>query len=179
MAQEYNIEKSDLIVLVGEDGNSWADVWAIFDVSPDIYRRFIACHWSKHHPNEKIDSTGILTIFDNLQDLLYWCASLQMDNDVEFRGGMDSKFNDHEWLDEECQNDGWENWKAFVENAEIIHLQRQEEVLNDIPFTAINDDEQILYDNIQRCPSCGSFSDGPKHVYCDNCGSDWPAASGV
>lgn len=142
MAHEFSIERSDLIVLIGENGDSWADVWAIFDVSPNTTRRFIACHWNKNHPNEKIDPTGILMVFDSLEDLLYWCAYRQIDDEAEFRGGLDSKFNDREWLEQECSNADYESWEAFVEIVKSMQLKRQAEPMNDILFTAVNEDEQ-------------------------------------
>jgi hypothetical protein len=179
MAHEFSIERSDLIVLVGDDENSWADVWAVFDVSETSSRRFIACHWNKNHPNEKIDPTGILMVFDGIKDLLYWCAYRQIDDEAEFRGGLDSKFNDLEWLEEECRNDGYESWEAFVEIVEKMQLKRKAEPVNDVLFTGVNEDEQIPYDNMKSCPSCGAISDGPKHVYCDVCGADFPMETNI
>ena len=127
MTTDFDIEKSNLIVLEGDEDDSWQGVWAIFDVSKTVIRQFIACHWESIHPNETrwVNGAGILLMFDDLQDLLHWCAQQKLDNEAEFRGGLDTKWQDDEWLDKECQNDGWESWDEYVKHVEKNNEKRR------------------------------------------------------
>lgn len=70
-ARTYDTEMSNLIVLQGDDGNgSYANMWAIFDVSATTLIRYIAVYWEKSHPNEQYRNRGALVVFDRLDDLL-------------------------------------------------------------------------------------------------------------
>jgi hypothetical protein len=131
----YSIETSTLIVLQGDDGNgSYANMWAIFDVSATTLTRYIAVHWEKSHPNERYWNSRILVIFDSVPDLLLWCARLQELDRAEFRTGMlQRKYQNTEWLDELCQAEGWEDWKHYVNQ---MLAQKKGEYPEDTPMAS-------------------------------------------
>lgn len=117
MAKEFSLETSNLIIVQNDGTDNWGGMWAVFDVSQTNERHFIACHWEKEHPNESIWTPDVMVyVFEGIRDLLTWCGDIQGEMDVVFRAGIDSKFNDEEWLDEECRNDGWDSWKVFLQN---------------------------------------------------------------
>lgn len=95
-----DIENSKLIILQGQEGNSYKKVWAIFDVSPTIIQRFIAIHWQAGHPNERgWEGEPLLTVFENVHDLLLW-LSVKDDEGAEFRAGLfQDQYQGGEYLD--------------------------------------------------------------------------------
>jgi len=119
-ARNYDIEASDLIILQGDDNNSYANMWALFNVSKTTECRFILIHWEKYHPNEQSWAREILTTFDHIDELLYWCANMRENEGAVFRGGMESEYDNGEYLDKLCKNSFWESFDDFVKEQDFI-----------------------------------------------------------